>query len=175
VDVPAAHDAELPTALLMFGGEGSTKMLDIVRCLNQSSLQLRIIAICGKNKKLEERMRSMPSRIPMQIEGFTKEVPRFMRMADFFIGKPGPGSISEAVALGLPVIVECNSWTLPQERYNARWVEEQKVGIALRSFRKQIVEAVKRINAPEFKRNVAALNNRAVFEIPQILDRILTR
>jgi 1,2-diacylglycerol 3-beta-galactosyltransferase len=162
----------------MFGGEGSTKMLDIVRNLNESSLNLKIVAICGKNKKLEAEMRAMPSRIPMQIEGFTREIPRFMRMADFFIGKPGPGSISEAVAMGLPVIVECNSWTLPQERYNAQWVEEQKVGIALTSFRGQIVDAVQRMTDPKqrcaFKKNVSALNNQAVFEIPQILDQILT-
>ncbi len=177
VDVTRNGNSNLPTALLMFGGEGSTKMLDIVRKLNDSSVDLKIIAICGKNNKLEADMRAMPSRIPIQIEGFTREVPRFMRMADFFIGKPGPGSISEAVAMGLPVIVECNSWTLPQERYNSQWVEEQRVGIALTSFRGQIVDAVQRMTDPKqrcvFKTNVSALNNRAVFEIPQILDQIL--
>ena len=45
---------------------------------------------------------------------------------------------SEAVAMGLPVIIERNHWTLPQERYNAEWVEEQGVGISLRSFRREI-------------------------------------
>jgi UDP-N-acetylglucosamine:LPS N-acetylglucosamine transferase len=113
----------------------------------------------------------------MHVEGFTPEVQRFMRLADFFIGKPGPGSISEAVASGLPVIVECNSWTLPQERYNTKWVEEESVGIALTSFRGQVVEAVRRMADPkqrcEFRKKVAGLNNRAVFEIPEILERIL--
>jgi 1,2-diacylglycerol 3-beta-galactosyltransferase len=171
-------DPDKPTALLMFGGEGSTKMMDIVGRLNESSLDLQIIAICGKNKKLEAEMKGKKSRIPIYVEGFTREVPRFMRLADFFIGKPGPGSISEAVALGLPVIVESNAWTLPQERYNAEWVEEEKVGIALSSFRGQIVDAVRRMTDPEaraeFGRNVAAMNNRAVFEIPVILERILS-
>lgn len=168
---------DLPTALLMFGGEGSTKMMDIAKRLNESSLDLQIIAICGKNKKLEAEMRSMTHRLPMHVEGFTREIPRFMQLADFFIGKPGPGSISEAVALGLPVIVESNSWTLPQERYNAEWVEEQAVGIALSSFRGQIVDAVRRMINPaeraEFGKRVAALQNRAVFEIPEILEKIL--
>ena len=58
-----------------------------------------------------------------------------MQLADYFIGKPGPGSISEAVAMRLPVIVERNAWTLPQERYNAEWVREQGVGIVLTNFR----------------------------------------
>ena len=170
-------DPNLPVALLMFGGEGSTKMYDIAQRLNESSLEVQIIAICGKNQKLEARMREMPRRIPMHVEGFTREVPRFMRLSDFFIGKPGPGSISEAVALGLPVIVESNSWTLPQERYNAAWVEEESVGIALSSFRGQIVDAVGRMTDPKqiclFQERVAEHNNRAVFEIPQILERIL--
>jgi hypothetical protein len=169
----------LSTALLMFGGEGSTKMLDIVRHLNESNLKLQIIAICGKNRKLEEAMRGMALRFPMHVEGFTREIPRFMRLADFFIGKPGPGSISEAVAMGLPVIVECNAWTLPQERYNATWVEEKGVGIGLRSFRGQIVEAVGRMiddrQRAEFVARVASINNRAVFEIPDILAEVLER
>jgi 1,2-diacylglycerol 3-beta-galactosyltransferase len=170
-------DPELPLALMMFGGEGSSKMLDIARRLNAEKLDMQMIAICGKNPRLEAALRDMPRRIPMHIEGFTREVPRFMRLADFFIGKPGPGSVSEAVAMGLPVIVESNAWTLPQERYNARWVEERGVGIEVHNFRGQIVDAVRRMIDPaqrcDFVRRVGEIENRAVFEIPDILERIL--
>jgi 1,2-diacylglycerol 3-beta-galactosyltransferase len=170
-------DPKLPTALMMFGGEGSARMLDIARQLNASTLDLQMIAICGKNEKLRRELQNMPRRIPMHIEGFTREVPRFMRLSDFFIGKPGPGSISEAVAMGLPVIVECNAWTLPQERYNATWVEERGVGIALKSFSKGIVEAAGQMvdsrRRAEFSCNVKAISNRAVYEIPEILAGIL--
>ena len=55
-----------------------------------------------------------------------------MLLSDFFIGKPGPGSVSEAVAMRLPVIVERNAWTLPQERYNAEWVLEKQLGLVVR-------------------------------------------
>jgi hypothetical protein len=172
-------DPERPTALIMFGGEGSPAMLEIARQLNASGLDVQIIAICGKNLKLTAAMRSMPGRISMHVEDFTREVPRFMRLADFFIGKPGPGSISEAVAMGLPVIIERNHWTLPQERYNADWVEEEGVGITLRSFKKGIVAAVRQMLDParryEFLRHVNAQKNRAVFEVPEILEAILAR
>jgi hypothetical protein len=170
-------DPERPTAFMMFGGEGSPAMLDIARRLDASGLDLQIIAVCGKSKKLEAAMRAMPRRIAMHVEGFTREVPRFMRLSDFFIGKPGPGSISEAVAMGLPVIIERNHWTLPQERYNAEWAEEQGVGIALGSFKRQILEAAGKMLDParrcEFVRQVNRQQNRAVFEIPEILERIL--
>jgi hypothetical protein len=170
-------DPKLPTALMMFGGEGSAKMLDIARRLNADGFGMQMIAVCGRNTKLEAALRQMPRRIPMHVEGFTREVPRFMRLADFFIGKPGPGSVSEAVAMGLPVIVESNAWTLPQERYNARWVEERGVGIEVHNFRGQIADAVRRMIDPGerrgFARRVGEIHNRAVFEIPDILGKIL--
>jgi hypothetical protein len=170
-------DPESPTALMMFGGEGSTSMIHIARQLDASGLDVQIIAICGKSRKLEAAMRAMKGRIRMHVEGFTREVPRFMRLADFFIGKPGPGSISEAVAMGLPVIIERNHWTLPQERYNADWVEEQGVGISLRSFKSQVTDAVGKMIDPErrceFVKRVNQERNRAVFEIPDILEKIL--
>jgi UDP-N-acetylglucosamine:LPS N-acetylglucosamine transferase len=170
-------DPDRPVAFMMFGGEGSPAMLDIARHLDASGLDVQIIAICGKSKKLEAAMRAMPRKIAMHVEGFTREVPRFMRLADFFIGKPGPGSISEAVAMGLPVIIERNHWTLPQERYNAEWAEEQGVGIALRSFKHGIVDAVRTMLDPprrcEFVKYVNRQQNRAVFEIPEILQEIL--
>ncbi|MGC1795422.1 MAG: hypothetical protein WA713_04975, partial [Candidatus Acidiferrales bacterium] len=91
-------------------------------------------------------------------------------------GKPGPGSVSEALAMRLPVIVECNAWTLPQERYNAVWVVEKEVGIVLHSFR-EIVGAVAKMIEPatlaRFQANAAALRNQAVFEIPGMLEEIL--
>jgi 1,2-diacylglycerol 3-beta-galactosyltransferase len=108
--------------------------------------------------------------------GFTKEVHRFMRAADFLIGKPGPGSVAEAMVRKLPVLIECNAWTLPQERYNAEWVIEKGVGIVLDSFR-DVAAGVRRMLDPatlaEFRKNLAAQDNRAIFEIPEILARLL--
>jgi UDP-N-acetylglucosamine:LPS N-acetylglucosamine transferase len=97
-----------------------------------------------------------------------------MQLSDFFIGKPGPGCISEAIQQGLPVIVVNNTWTMPQERYNATWVEEHRVGIVLDSFksiRGGVTDVIARLG--ELRANVARIENRAVFEIPDILDGIL--
>ena len=135
-----------------------------------------MIFICGRNEKLAGALRARPSRLPRFVEGFTTKVNTYMQLADFFIGKPGPGSVSEALAMRLPVIVECNAWTLPQERYNAVWVVEKEVGIVLHSFR-EIVGAVAKMIEPatlaRFQANAAALRNQAVFEIPGMLEEIL--
>jgi UDP-N-acetylglucosamine:LPS N-acetylglucosamine transferase len=167
---------DLPTGIILFGGEGNMVMLEIVERLESCERPLQLIAICGHNEKLQERLRTAKPRIPLLVEGFTKEVPYYMQLADFFIGKPGPGSISEALKMKLPVIVECNAWTLPQERYNAEWITGLGAGIVLKNFR-GIAEAVNQLLEPaayeRYRANAAAQDNRAVFEIPDILHRIL--
>ena len=164
-------DPAKPVGLVLFGGEGSSVMRQIARFLPDRQLLL----ICGNNARLREKLQTLPHAAPMFVEGFTKEVPRYMQLADYFIGKPGPGSISEAVAMRLPVIVESNAWTLPQERYNAEWVREMGVGTVLPNFR-GIARAVEELLAPaayqRFREATGRLENRAVFEIPGILERI---
>ena len=169
---------DLPTGLVLFGGHGSNVMLEIAERLDQSPLDLQLIFVCGKNERLANALRARKSRIPCFVEGFTTRVNEYMQLADFFIGKPGPGSVSEALAMRLPVIVECNAWTLPQERYNAEWIVEKEVGLVLRSFGK-IDAAVAQLIEPSalarYRANAAALHNRAVFEIPEILETIFER
>jgi 1,2-diacylglycerol 3-beta-galactosyltransferase len=165
-------DPDLPVGLVLFGGQGSAAMLGIARRLDNRQLLL----ICGRNDKLRARLTALPRRAAAFVEGFTREVPRYMQLADYFIGKPGPGSLSEAAAMRLPVIVESNAWTLPQERYNAQWVREQGLGLVLPNFR-GIAGAVDELLAPdrfaEFRAAAGRQNNRAVFEIPDMLERIL--
>ena len=135
-----------------------------------------MIAICGHNRALADKLRLQRTRIPLFVEGFTSNVPYYMQLADFLIGKTGPGSISEAVAMKLPVIVERNAWTLPQERYNAEWILENGVGMVLPTFR-FIVSAVEQLLDPatlaRCRSSCARMNNQAVFEIPGHLEQIL--
>jgi 1,2-diacylglycerol 3-beta-galactosyltransferase len=163
-------DPERPTGLVLFGGQGSKVMLEIARRLSETQL----ILICGRNSALATKLHEMRGGAPRFVQGFTSEIPYYMHLSDFFIGKPGPGSISEAIAMKLPVIVERNAWTLPQERYNAEWVIENRTGMVLRNFR-EIDAAVREMlgSLDDYRANVAEIENRAVFEIPEILARIL--
>ena len=159
-----------PTGVVMFGGHGARSMLSIAERLDD----VQLILLCGHNQKLAERLRAQPARAPRLVLGFTPRVAEVMRMGDFFIGKPGPGSLSEALHLGLPVVVTRNAWTMPQERYNTQWVREQGFGLVLPSFR-HIAPAVRQLlqDLPRYREKVAALRNRAVFELPGLLERIL--
>jgi spore coat polysaccharide biosynthesis predicted glycosyltransferase SpsG len=167
---------DLTTAIVLFGGHGSKVMYEIAQSLDAAQVPLQLILICGRNEDLAAKFNARQWGMPIKVIGFTKEIHKLMRAADFLIGKPGPGSIAEAMVRKLPVLIECNSWTLPQERYNAEWVAEKRVGIVLHSFR-EVVSGVQRMLEPatlaELRKNVDALDNRAIFEIPEILDKLL--
>jgi hypothetical protein len=166
---------DLPTALVLFGGHGSQAMLEIAEKLDASRLPLQLILVCGRNEKLADALRATRAQFPRFVEGFTSKVNYYMQLADFFIGKPGPGSVSEALAMQLPVIVECNAWTLPQERYNAVWIVEKEVGVVLKNFKSIDTAAAKLIEPAtlaRYRANAGALHNRAVFEIPDMLQSI---
>ena len=171
-------DPDLPTGLVLFGGQGSETILQIAKNLNASKANLQLILICGKNQKLVKAANALNPRFPMFVEGFTREVHSYMALADFFIGKPGPGSISEALQFHLPVIIECNAATMPQERFNAQWVTEKKFGIVLKHFR-NINEGVEQLLDPvtfaQLRANAGAYKNRALFEVPEFLEAIVAR
>ena len=167
-------EPDCPTGIVLFGGHGSEVMVDITRKLNQAGSGVQLILICGHNQKLAAKLKTLPTRKPIAVVGFAQNVEYYMALADFFIGKPGPGSISEALQFHLPVIVECNASTLPQERYNAEWVTENGYGIVVPSF-KQIAPAVQRLlqstTFDECRRKAGEYSNRALFEVPAILEQ----
>ena len=154
-------------------------MVRFAQALNRAGSRVQLILLCGKNEEVISQLRAMDRRIPMWIEGFTREVPFYMELSDFFIGKPGPGSISEALVKRLPVVVQRNAWTMAHERYNADWIEEQQVGLVVRSFFLEISAAVETLAVPEhysrFRQRVASMRNLAVYEVPDMLERILSQ
>jgi hypothetical protein len=170
-------DPELPTGLVLFGGHGSDTMLEIAEHLDaQGPHNLQLIFICGRNEKLAQALRRRHNRLRCFVEGFTTRVPFYMALSDFFIGKPGPGSLSEAAAMRLPVIVERNAWTLPQEHYNAEWVREKQLGLVVRGPHEMpaaVKELLERGNLARYRAQAAAIRNRAVYEIPGILRQIV--
>lgn len=165
-------DPARPTGIVLFGGTGSAVMHGIARRLPDTQL----ILACGHNQALAERLRALPAAAPRHVMGYTNRLAETMRLADFLIGKPGPGSLSEALRSGLPVIVTRNVWTLPQERYNADWVEEHGVGLVLPGFR-AIGQAVETLLAdlPAWRERVARIDNRAVFEATDVLAALLAQ
>jgi hypothetical protein len=171
-------DPDLPTGIVMFGGHGAPVMAEIAEHVDAGPAEVQQILICGHNQKLYAELAARRTIRPMRVEGFTTNVAHYMALSDFFIGKPGPGSISEALQFDLPVILERNRRTMPQERYNTDWVRENRLGIVLKDF-SQIASGVEQLLQPqtfaELRANACAYTNRAIFEVPAILEEVAER
>lgn len=175
-------DPERPVGLVLFGGHGSVHMRSIARRLPD----VQLILMCGHNEALATQLRAMAAARTTDaassaatpaarvVVGFTADVRRYMALGDFFIGKPGPGSLSEALQQGLPVITVRNAWTMPQERYNTEWIVEHGLGLVGPSMHR-IAPVVQALLAglSTFRAAVARLDNRAVFEVPDLIAKIL--
>src|SRR5271156_3070869 len=170
-------DPTLPTGIVMFGSYGSSQMAAIARRIEVAGHKTQLIFVCGHNDKLREHLESMQLSYPYHCVGFTQEIPYYMQLADYFIGKPGPGSISEALGMGLPVILERNVWTMVQERFNTDWVAKNRLGIVVPSFREIGGAVATMLDHDQFlslRESVAAYDNRAVFEVLEILNSLIS-
>ena len=168
---------DLPTGFICFGSHGSKDMIEIAQRLERSPLALQLIFVCGRNQALNQQLRNLPSRFPRVIEGFTQQIQHYMHLSDFFIGKPGSVGVSEAIAMDLPVITECDPvMTLLQERATADWLADNQFGKVVKNFR-QIDQIVAQLIEPKtfqrYRDNVGAYHNRAAFEVVDILEQIL--
>jgi processive 1,2-diacylglycerol beta-glucosyltransferase len=126
-------DTSLITILVSAGGFGVGPIERLIQSLAKIHHKVQVVAICGKNKKLKDRIdelvAELPSDSPLQIKpiGFTNEMDSYMSAADLVLGKTGGLTTSEALAKGLGfVIVD----PIPgQEQRNADHLLEEGVAI----------------------------------------------
>jgi UDP-N-acetylglucosamine:LPS N-acetylglucosamine transferase len=156
--------------MVMFGGQGSSDMIRIAQQLAETPL----ILVCGHNQRLAQQLRALPARAPRMVLGFTPDIQRWMRLADFFVGKPGPGSISEAIQCGLPVVVTRDRKTMPQERFNTEWIRRQGVGLVISRWT-HLPQAVDDLRAglSGFRGRVAQTRNDATREVLELMSKLL--
>ena len=169
-------EPDRPTGLVIFGSYGSEAMLSVQDSMSRDCPKVQLIFICGKNQALVTKLRSHSSKTPKYVEGFTKEIPYFMSLADFYIGKTGGLILSEAVVKNLPVITVLNSKTMIQELPNIAWVRDNQIGVVLPSYREtgRVIAALFASGEyAELKQRVAAVRNRGIFEVLDILEKIL--
>lgn len=165
---------DLTTGLVIFGGYGNPDMIDIAKKLNRFEQALQMIFVCGNNEDLYKKLNSIKVNYNIIVLRFIDNVEQYLHCADFVIGKPGGLSVAEAAIMHVPQIVKLNGMSLLQERYNAQWVKEKQIGVVVRSV-DNINAVIKSVldKSEYFKTNLKKIHNKALFEIPVILERIM--
>jgi hypothetical protein len=166
------------TAMLLFGGKGSAEIEPLARALLAADPALHVIAACGDNPGLLARLAPLAAAGAPRLHplGFTDRVADYMAASDVLVTKPGPGSLAEAFHRGLPVVVADNRRTIPMERFNARYVAENELGVVVRRWSDAPAAVLALARDParraRMTRSLDALPpNRAVYESLAIIER----
>jgi 1,2-diacylglycerol 3-beta-galactosyltransferase len=118
---------DLPIILLVGGGEGMGPLEETARMIADLDQKFGLAVITGRNAVLKEKLEGINWPVPTFIYGFERRMPEMMRAATLLVTKAGPGTITEALNAGLPMVLYSH---LPgQETGNIDFVVESGVGI----------------------------------------------
>jgi 1,2-diacylglycerol 3-beta-galactosyltransferase len=140
-------DCHLPTILLVGGGDGAGGLRSAVQAISQARLPLQLLVITGRNKRLFVHLQRLRAdlKVPAKIYGFVHNMPEMMHAADVIVTKAGPGSICEALACNLPIIL--SGFVPGQEEGNVTFVTENGVGVLARNH-VEMIDALRRLIKP---------------------------
>ncbi len=155
--------------MLMAGGEGGGKLLSTALALARAHLPIQLVVVCGRNEHLQQKLAEMSKGLPtpMHVLGFTDKIPEYFRAVDLLVTKAGPGTLAEANAAQLPVIVY--DYVPGQERGNVDFVRHNGLGEVAIGSASQVVEAVRSmIRTPE---RLAAIRHNQEIVAPRSSSR----
>lgn len=140
-------DSSLPTILLVGGGEGAGGLERAAYALGRLDLKAQLLVITGRNTALRHQLDCDKASfsVPTTVLGFVHNMPQLMRAADVVATKAGPGSISEAMACGLPIVL--TGYIPGQEEGNVDYVLSNHLGVMARTPEK-LVAAIRTLLTP---------------------------
>ncbi|WP_376793771.1 glycosyltransferase [Thermogemmatispora sp.] len=140
-------EPEPPVVLLVGGGEGSGGLRTAAEAISQARLPVQLVVVTGRNRRLYEQLCKEQSKwqVSAKIMGFVTNMPELMHAADVIVTKAGPGTICEALACNLPIIL--SGYVPGQEEGNVTFVERNGVGVLARE-PKQLVRALQELLEP---------------------------
>ncbi len=120
---------------LFFGGSsiGSMYYYDYFKTIAKLNLNVDIIFICGRNKKLKNKCTQFIKKKNIDninVIGYSKDVLNLMKISDLVISKPGGATVTECLEMKVPLLLVPGVGG--QEKYNARFITRKKYGIKVR-------------------------------------------
>jgi len=113
--------------LLVGGGDGMGPIEQTAHAIARAGLAAGLAVVTGRNDDLRRRLSGHDWDIPTFVYGFVRNMPDLMGAADVLATKAGPGTISEGLNAGLPIILY--SYLPGQEAGNVPYLTERGAGI----------------------------------------------
>jgi 1,2-diacylglycerol 3-beta-galactosyltransferase len=158
--------------LVLFGGFAPERTLRIVECALKVHTELRLVVICGLNSQLMHKLTTLDARVTAL--GFIppEQVHANMINASFLLGKPGPGTISEASVCGTPLVVERKN-VMVHERGSLQWINDNCAGIVIDNLEALPPDLNERLAPCRLALAQMKTKNRAVFEVAELVGSLL--
>lgn len=137
----------VPAILLVGGGDGAGGLQDAVRAISHARLPAQLLIVTGRNRRLYAHLQRTRSslRVPAEVFGFVQNMPEMMRASDVIVTKAGPGTITEALACDLPIVL--SGYVPGQEEGNVEYVLKSGVGTLARDSI-ELVDTLRRLLKP---------------------------
>jgi len=165
---------------LFFGGStaGSLYYFDYLKTLIKLNLDVDVIFISGKNKKLEEKAKEYVKKKNaknIKVLGFSKDVLNLMKVSDLVISKPGGATVTECLEMKVPMLIVPGLGG--QEKYNAKFMSKKKYAIKSRglwSFKRTLkkLENNPNIIMKMHERMLKLNNNQSVEKINNLINKL---
>jgi 1,2-diacylglycerol 3-beta-galactosyltransferase len=119
------------TCLVSFGGEGVGRdPRGLISTLLDSGIPLQVVAITGRNETLRKELKALGTE-RLRVEGFVENMATYLAASDVFVGKAGPSSVYEALAVGRPVLA--SGYAGLNELGVVRFIENMDLGRHVRT------------------------------------------
>lgn len=173
--------AERPTVLIMGGGEGMGRVESIAHAVaaRLEGVNGQVVVICGRNASLQRRLSDSAWTTPVHVLGFVENMPVWMSAADCLVTKAGPGTIAEALACGLPIVL--SDFVPGQEEGNVRYVQDHGVGVfsadpsEIAGVVREWLDAANPAAASMQEKARALARPRAALEIAEVVSELFLR
>ena len=123
-------DPERPLVLFMGGGAGAGSLVKRVRAvaaLARRGREFQIMIVTGNNVRARNALEGIAWPLPVRIFGYVSATANLMLAADIVATKPGSVTISEALAVGRPLVLSRPAGG--QEAGNIPYVVQGQAGI----------------------------------------------
>jgi processive 1,2-diacylglycerol beta-glucosyltransferase len=120
--------------LVMGGGLGLGEINNIVKAIDNYMDDVQIIAIAGRNHRLETKLKSLSTKNKLLVFGFVDNIHELMELSDCIITKPGGVSTAEILSREKPLVIFS---PLPGQEYeNAEFLLNSGASVATSDVKK---------------------------------------
>ncbi|MFD1458551.1 MGDG synthase family glycosyltransferase [Scopulibacillus daqui] len=143
-------DENLPTVLISGGGYGIIKdIIPALKLMERMPFKIQFIITCGHNHRLYQRMKQQleSSKHHLVITGYVDYIEELMAVSDFMVSKAGGLTVSEAIAMNLPLLLYKSIGG--QEQDNTNFLIDRKAALLAKDEHDLYAKMIQLLTHPE--------------------------